>query len=66
MRVTRRLAPRRIAALGVSAVLAIGVATAAAPSARVEEADALRISQAAIGRQLDGLTFITSQGDSLT
>jgi protein SCO1/2 len=65
MRVTRRLARRRIVALGVSAVLAIGVATAAAPSARVEEADALRISQAAIGRQLDGLTFITSQGDSL-
>jgi protein SCO1 len=60
-----RAGARSVPAL-VAALVGLATAGEAAPvPARVDEGEALRISQAAIGRRLEGLQFTTSTGDPL-
>jgi protein SCO1/2 len=63
MRTRPPSARRRSAAFAVFVLLAIvGPAVAAG---RIDDAEALRISQAAIGRSLDGFVFTTADGERL-
>jgi protein SCO1/2 len=58
----RQAGPLLCAALAMTVLGAVGPARAARPS----DAEALRLSQAAIGRSVDGVTLTTADGESLT
>ena len=64
MRLAWLAARRPLAILGALVLLAPPAGAAGAPS-RIDDAEALRISQAAIGRTLEGLVFTTAAGERL-